>query len=151
MKSKLKLILLVLTVAMFTASTAFASIELSSRSEWMRAASYCDQAGSITLTFDSDDIDIVNDYLDSGEDFVRIRVTLTGTDIDPTVDPPTLWETAMVACYGATPQQRSRRGQLVRRMPPGARSGHWRGDLMRNAGYNCRRPAQAAASPVFRS
>jgi hypothetical protein len=86
--------LLVMMALMFAASTAFA-INLTSRSEEMVAQSSCDQAGSITLSFTHDDWNIIDGYLTSGSGshpYVKIRVTLTGTDIDPNATPPTLCE-----------------------------------------------------------
>ncbi len=92
MKSKQIKFFIVLMITLLSASHAFGTIQLSSRSEEMIAYSGCDQAGSITLTFDEDDFTLIHNYL-ATNDYVLIRVTLSGIDIYPTADVPLLCRT----------------------------------------------------------
>jgi hypothetical protein len=89
MKSKWIKIIMMLMVAMFAASIASADIILTTNSEEMMAYSTCDRAGRITLTLTNEDLGIISGHL-ATEDYVQIRVTLTGTDIDAGATPPEL-------------------------------------------------------------
>lgn len=87
MNRKLTIFFVALLVSVFAASSAMAWT-LNSRSEEMTANSRCDFAGTITLTFGPSDADIINAYLaDPANEYVLIRVSLSGTDLgaDPEV------------------------------------------------------------------
>ncbi len=101
MSKKLTIFFVALLVTVFTVSSAMA-YTLNSRSEEMTAESTCDFAGTITLEFAPADQAIIAAYLTEDllplpagdgipdNNAVLIRVSLSGTDIEPTSDVPVL-------------------------------------------------------------
>jgi hypothetical protein len=80
----MKKILFVLTavaLVCFMATSAMA-FKVDNRSAEMTEQSLCDQAGTIKMTFDQTDWNDINAYLNDGNDFAEIRITVTGTDLD---------------------------------------------------------------------
>jgi len=80
--------MLICLIAVFTASSAMA-YSLNSRSQEMTANSVCDFAGTITLSFGQEDLNIMQNHL-AAQEAVVIRVSLSGTDISPTATLPIL-------------------------------------------------------------
>jgi len=85
---KISLVFTVMLIAVFAAASAMA-YTLNSRSEEMTANSICDHAGTITLTFTEEDYDTITNYLLTNN-YVLLRVTLGGQNIDPGADVPIL-------------------------------------------------------------
>lgn len=85
---KATVIIATMLIAVFMTTSAMAYV-LNSRSEEMTANSYCDFAGTITLTFVESDYDTIQGYL-ATNDYVLIRVSLSGTDFAAGSDVPLL-------------------------------------------------------------
>jgi hypothetical protein len=100
MNRKLTILFVALLVTIFTASSAMAWI-LNARSEEMTANSTCDFAGTITLTFGPSDATIINTYL-ATNDYVLIRVSLSGTDLGTDPDVPILCKDIAGSFDGST-------------------------------------------------
>jgi hypothetical protein len=97
---KTMLIIATVLVATMMTTSAMAYV-LNARSEEMSANSYCDFAGTMTLSFGTADQTIIMNYLNGpdgapggGDDreFVLLRVSLSGTDFSPGSDVPLLCE-----------------------------------------------------------
>ena len=93
-KLAVSLLAVVITISITTPAGA---IVLNTHSEEMYAKSPCHRAGIVDIYFSATDMDIIYNYLNDVPDdagpsskYVLLRFTLSGTDIDPTVDSPTL-------------------------------------------------------------
>jgi hypothetical protein len=89
--SRATLILLSVFIAVFAATSAMAYV-LTARPQEMIENSECDNAGTITITFTENDQTIINNYFTSTGRPAELRVFLSGTDVEPGIDVPTLCE-----------------------------------------------------------
>lgn len=96
---KATLIMVALLLTVFMASSAMA-YNLDARSEEMTANSNCDLAGTLTFTFTADDVTRITNHL-ATEEYVLLRVSLSGTDIDVGSDVPLLCRDIMGTQLGA--------------------------------------------------
>lgn len=83
-------VLIAVAMVCFMATSAMA-FQVTNRSTEMIENTWCDQAGTIKMSFEQTDWETIRDYLQNN-DYAEIRITLTGTDLDMDEEKPFLCE-----------------------------------------------------------